>query len=372
MNTQKRHLNAILGVIAFAVLGTPARAADPRAQPSEAAAVFEQAARSIVIVEAKVPSGISQGSGVVIGDREIVTNHHVIDESQDFVLVRQGPRVWRAEVIAKSPETDLALLWVVLRPNEQFKLPAARMRASGTLRVGEPTYAIGAPQGLECSLSNGLISGLPNDGALIQTTAAISPGSSGGGLFDARSRLIGVTALQLRNAQNLNFAIPTDKITPLQARASEMPPTPYSLNPSAVPALRCGLPTSLNPRRAFLVSATFEGDNGRWAPAEAITSAVVGQLRQAHLEATAELDDAEKLARSLRTWPPTHIFIENKLNNNTWTIEISVTDRREFSNGTSELVVLWRSESKAGNSEDASRNLDIAIADLIKQIQHQQ
>lgn len=75
-------------------------------------------------------------------------------------------------------------------------------------------FAIGAPRGLELTLSNGIISQLrveKNDVLpMIQTTAAISPGSSGGGLFDLRGNLIGLTTSQLKDAQSLNFAIPVD------------------------------------------------------------------------------------------------------------------------------------------------------------------
>lgn len=74
-------------------------------------------------------------------------------------------------------------------------------------------YAIGAPQGLELSLSEGLISGFRTfDGTrMIQTTAAISRGSSGGGLFDDRGNLIGITTMYMDEGQALNFAIPAEQ-----------------------------------------------------------------------------------------------------------------------------------------------------------------
>ena len=84
------------------------------------------------------------------------------------------------------------------------------------LEVGEPLYTLGSPSGLELSLSNGVLSGLrEHDGQrLVQTTTPISPGSSGGGLFDARGNLVGITALVLvgkdRINQALNFAVPAE------------------------------------------------------------------------------------------------------------------------------------------------------------------
>gem|GEM_PF-6105546 len=72
-------------------------------------------------------------------------------------------------------------------------------------------YAIGAPQGLELSLSEGIVSqlrgGFP---PIIQTTVAISPGSSGGGLFNKNGELVGITTFQLKEGQNLNFALPVE------------------------------------------------------------------------------------------------------------------------------------------------------------------
>jgi serine protease Do len=89
-----------------------------------------------------------------------------------------------------------------------------------TLAVGTKVYAIGAPQGLELSLSDGVVASLrPLGGSsLIQTTAAISAGSSGGGLFDSLGRLVGITTFQSRTGQNLNFAVPADWINLLPQR----------------------------------------------------------------------------------------------------------------------------------------------------------
>jgi Tfp pilus assembly protein PilF len=89
------------------------------------------------------------------------------------------------------------------------------------LRVGEPVYAIGAPQGLELSLSGGLVSALRTvRGELfIQTDAAISRGSSGGGLFDQNARLVGITTFYLDGGQNLNFAIPIERVMQVAGQA---------------------------------------------------------------------------------------------------------------------------------------------------------
>ncbi len=84
-------------------------------------------------------------------------------------------------------------------------------------------FAIGAPYGLELSLSDGLIAALRHENGvdLVQTTAPISRGLSGGGLFDAQGRLVGITTFYLSGSQNLNFAIAADQITALGRQTAE-------------------------------------------------------------------------------------------------------------------------------------------------------
>jgi serine protease Do len=78
--------------------------------------------------------------------------------------------------------------------------------------VGEEVYTIGSPSGLESTLGQGIISGLRQleSQRLIQTTAPISPGSSGGGLFDRSGNVIGITTFMISKGQSLNFAIAAD------------------------------------------------------------------------------------------------------------------------------------------------------------------
>jgi S1-C subfamily serine protease/Flp pilus assembly protein TadD len=136
----------------------------------------------------------------------LVTNYHVVREGKNF-RVLQGSKTWPAYVVAVDAGHDLAELRV-----DGLKAPAVVIRRSSTLAVGEQVYAIGAPEGLELTISHGLVSGLRNfDGEItIQTSAAISPGSSGGGLFDSHGRLIGITTAFLKEGENLNFATPAE------------------------------------------------------------------------------------------------------------------------------------------------------------------
>lgn len=91
------------------------------------------------------------------------------------------------------------------------------MGKAASLKIGEAVYAVGAPQGLELSLSDGIVLQLRGSSPpFIQTTAAISPGSSGGGLFDSEARLVGFTTLYIDSGQSLNFAMPVEWLTDIQ------------------------------------------------------------------------------------------------------------------------------------------------------------
>jgi Trypsin-like peptidase domain len=98
------------------------------------------------------------------------------------------------------------------------------MASVQTIRVGQRVYAIGAPRGLELSISDGLVSSIRPYGAfpLIQTNAPISKGSSGGGLFDTDGRLVGITTSSAIDGQNINFALAADLISQLPARTADI------------------------------------------------------------------------------------------------------------------------------------------------------
>ena len=179
--------------------------------------IFEVASPSIVVVEVHDSAGKLEatGSGVVIATGEVVTNCHVAQEGKTL-LVRQGKASYPAHVHYADRERDLCQLTV---PN--FKASPIALGDVANLRTGARVVAIGAPEGLELSVSEGLISSLRELGAgstIIQTTAPISPGSSGGGLFDEEGRLIGITTFYLAEGQNLNFALPVNWVAQLPHR----------------------------------------------------------------------------------------------------------------------------------------------------------
>jgi hypothetical protein len=184
----------------------------------DANGVFEKASPSIYVVVSKDTTGrvIAQGSAVAIGRNIVVTNCHVIKEAKSIVLL-QGDKQSNAKRRNTDVERDLCTLLV----NQTASKPVT-VSASTQLERGQTVYAIGAPLGLELTISDGIVSGLrkATGGFIIQTTAAISPGSSGGGLFDDNGRLVGLTTYQMIKGQNLNFAVPAEWIQQIGPRES--------------------------------------------------------------------------------------------------------------------------------------------------------
>jgi serine protease Do len=147
----------------------------------------------------------SQGSAVAVSSKEAITNCHIVANAKSIILANAA-RTLRAEVVSADPSTDRCYLRV---PEGELD-PVAGIRDYKTLAVGEVVFTIGSPKGLVNTLGSGLLSGLrksEGDPQYIQITAPVSEGSSGGGLFDERGNLIGVTTFTVRDSQNLNFAI---------------------------------------------------------------------------------------------------------------------------------------------------------------------
>ncbi|HXQ53250.1 MAG TPA: serine protease [Stellaceae bacterium] len=176
-----------------------------------AADLYKRVERSVFVVGAARSLGdarardIVQGSAVAIAAHLLLTNCHVVDHRPMIVLL-QDHVTYRAKLVASDPVADRC----VLESEGGALVPIAGVRSFTDIAVGEHVYAIGAPRALERTLSEGLVSGkrAAKGRNLIQTSAPLSPGSSGGGLFDERGNLLGITTLaSLPGSQNLNFAI---------------------------------------------------------------------------------------------------------------------------------------------------------------------
>lgn len=194
-------------VVRLLLVATPAALT-----PAEA---FKRVSPSVVMVAAiEGETSLTQGSGVAVGARTIVTNWHVVKSGGPLAVKSSTGAISHAVLISEDTKNDLALLRLVTGD-----LSPVQIRA-GIPEVGEAVVAIGAPQGLERSMSRGIISAVRtqnDDTILLQTDAAISHGSSGGGLFDDRGRLVGITTLSVSTGQALNFAVPAKAVLALMA-----------------------------------------------------------------------------------------------------------------------------------------------------------
>jgi Flp pilus assembly protein TadD len=186
--------------------------------PSE---IYEQAAKSTVVIRNFDGTGKPQsmGSGVVLPNKDIATNCHVIKNAGQ-IKIRIDKKEYPALLRYSDWERDVCSLSV-----SGIAAPPIEVGSTKRLKVGARVYAIGAPKGLELSLSEGIVSSLreARGGRYIQTTAAISPGSSGGGLYDEDGTLIGLTTFYLAEGQNLNFALPVEWIEELPNRTKQTP-----------------------------------------------------------------------------------------------------------------------------------------------------
>jgi len=209
---------------------TPLVEAPEEAPPVELKAdeFYSAAAPSVVLVTN--PEANSMGSGVEIERGIFVTNCHVLAGGTRFAIERNGRQV-PAFIYRTAPERDTCLL--LAKDSESHPAPT---RSATTLRVGEGVFALGNPQGLELTLSEGIVSqlrGTSSKEPLVQTTAAISQGSSGGGLFDKAGNLVGISTFMHKYGQNLNFAVPIDWA--LQLAKTDAPPTALASETDAEP-----------------------------------------------------------------------------------------------------------------------------------------
>src|SRR5882672_3337771 len=232
--------------------------------------IFVQLAPSVVRVNVLDGSGapIGSGSGVVIDRETVITNCHVALRARRLT-VRIGDDTRAATVGTADEQFDLCRLNV-----PGLGAPAVGMGSVESLRTGQKVFAIGAPQGLDLTISEGIVSSLREvqDGIVIQTTAPISPGSSGGGLFNAAGQLVGITTFQHRYGQNLNFALPADWVARMQTRSSQVAQTGRNM-PTPVAG---GDPAGTIIGK-WLCYGTLTGRNGEYTFAEDGTmSAVIG------------------------------------------------------------------------------------------------
>jgi len=186
--------------------------------PLSPAALYDRISPSVYIVVASdQPVELAervaraQGSAVAITDRILLTNCHVVAGRPQILLTQQG-RSGHASVVYADPGGDRCFL----KSQDMQVHPIQGVRHFEDLHVGETVFSLGTPSGLELSFGEGLVSGLrQNEGVhLVQNSAPSWHGSSGGGLFDIRGNLVGITTAGSTTVANLNFSIAADDFWP--------------------------------------------------------------------------------------------------------------------------------------------------------------
>jgi putative serine protease PepD len=167
-----------------------------------AAQIYQRDAPGVVAIQATTAEGQDTGTGIVLDTNGlIVTNDHVVNGATSLTITPgSSSKSLTAQLVAEDPDADLALVRVEASGTSLHPLTLAD---SSEVKVGDATYAIGNPYGLNQTLTTGIVSALGRqisapDGATIddaiQTDAALNPGNSGGPLLDARGRVIGINS----------------------------------------------------------------------------------------------------------------------------------------------------------------------------------
>lgn len=163
----------------------------------------------------------STGSGIVLKDSAwLVTNNHILRGGGLLLANKNADRLALTEIIRSDDDADILIVRIDPKvfPETWARIPDLKTHDFERLEPGQRVYTIGNPGGLENSIADGLLSAKRTDERTgkrsLQISAPISPGSSGGGVFDARGRLIGISTFiyHLGISQNLNFAICMDDV----------------------------------------------------------------------------------------------------------------------------------------------------------------
>lgn len=231
-----RYLMAVL--LAIGLVGGPTTSiaqrqfATKQEQTLSAKQVFQEFSSRVVLLKTEVggqPLGLASGV-ILLSDGYVATNAHVVDGAEvlQVVLSESGDNSKNAELRYYNAEADIAILKI-----DAKGLPAFDAGIGALPLVGERVFAIGNPRGLEHTITEGIVSGIRElDGRnLIQHSAAISPGSSGGALISEKGTLLGINQFLLKESQNLNFAIPVSALLDALAKATEEP-LPFPRDPA--------------------------------------------------------------------------------------------------------------------------------------------
>lgn len=236
----KRIISAIL--IFATVLSLTACGSKPFSENPDA---IDAASKSVVEITVydKSNTAIAGGSGFFAFDsKTIITNYHVIENAYKIEIIDDDDNTVEVSFIYNvNKEKDIA----ILRIDKEGSYSPLKVATSAELKKGESVVAIGSPLGLKNTISKGTISNfVEQDGIdMIQFTAAISHGSSGGALLNDSGEVIGITSGSYVDGQNLNLAIPAEEIVDLyEDKPISKSVTDY-YNETVIPTINAGVLT---------------------------------------------------------------------------------------------------------------------------------
>ncbi len=176
--------------------------------------VYEKINPAIVAIDAKIPTGVSSGSGCIIDKNgTILTSSHVIDNSNNIEVTVANGEKYDALILEQTGlSKDLALIKIT--PKQPLK--TVKFGDSSNVKVGQKVLAIGNPFGFNGTLTQGIVSRIDYKKNKIQTDAAINPGSSGGPLVNTTGEVIGINQAIYNPDDNVSnigigFAIPINE-----------------------------------------------------------------------------------------------------------------------------------------------------------------
>jgi len=213
-----KQIALIIATLCFTSLSSLAQIA-AKLDPSE---IYERSINSVVVAVCSTSDGVTrQGTGVILrGDGVIVTDYHVCgDAANARIKMRNGDIYDQVSIVEIDEKKDIVVMKI-----KATGLPALPVADSDAVKIGSTVYAIGAPLGLEGSITNGIISSVrpanemftwADNFKIIQFTAPVAHGSSGSPLLNDRGQVVGLAFAIKNEGQNLNAAIPINYVTPL-------------------------------------------------------------------------------------------------------------------------------------------------------------
>lgn len=191
---------------------------EPQGETLSFQEIYQQNINSIVSVQSSTATGASSGTGVIFSeDGYIITNAHVIDGAYEIDILLYDEDTYSAQLVGSDSDSDLAVLKI-----DAKNLTPAIFGNSDDLEVGDVALAIGNPLGDELigTMTSGIISAINRDVSvdgntmvLLQTTAALNSGNSGGALINDQGQVIGITNMKMMSdyatIEGLGFAIPS-------------------------------------------------------------------------------------------------------------------------------------------------------------------